>query len=144
MSISKVPITIGWFGIPGGREGGLTHLVNCLRIPVCGTRIHPKSEYQWCYPDWKGVVECERCKKIQLRLADEERNSKAEQIKPRRPNRLNKLRQLGAIHFGNELLSRIQNYLGNGGLFNPELMEHSKVRDLLMDCRTYIENVKHI
>ena len=30
--------------------------------------------------------------------------------------------------------NRIINYLANGGLFNPELMEHDKVRDLLMDC----------
>lgn len=30
---------------------------------------------------------------------------------------------------------RITNYLTNGGLFNPELMEHDKVRDLLVDCR---------
>lgn len=31
---------------------------------------------------------------------------------------------------------RIQNYLEHGGLFNPEMMEHDKVRDLLTDCRT--------
>lgn len=34
-----------------------------------------------------------------------------------------------------ELLGRIQSYLGNGGLFNPEMMEHEKVRELLIDCR---------
>ena len=34
---------------------------------------------------------------------------------------------------------RITNYLASGGLFNPEHMEHEKVRDLLMDCREYIE-----
>lgn len=34
---------------------------------------------------------------------------------------------------------RINDYLASGGLFNPELMEHEKVRDLLMDCRIYIE-----
>jgi len=38
-----------------------------------------------------------------------------------------------------EILARIQDYLGNGELFNPELMEHDKVRDLLVDCRTCIE-----
>lgn len=38
-----------------------------------------------------------------------------------------------------ELLERIGSYLGNGGLFNPECMEHEKVRDLLMDCREWIE-----
>lgn len=36
------------------------------------------------------------------------------------------------------LLSRIQNYLGNGGLFNPEYMEHNKVRDLILDISEYL------
>lgn len=31
--------------------------------------------------------------------------------------------------------ARITNYLSVGGLFNPELMEHTKVRDLLIDAR---------
>jgi hypothetical protein len=31
------------------------------------------------------------------------------------------------------LQERVQDYLSNGGLFNPELMEHDKVRDLIMD-----------
>lgn len=34
------------------------------------------------------------------------------------------------------LQDRIQSYLGNGGLFNPEMMEHDKVRNLIIDCRT--------
>jgi hypothetical protein len=38
-----------------------------------------------------------------------------------------------------QILARIQNYLGNGGLFNPEMMEHDKVRDLMMDCRDLID-----
>jgi hypothetical protein len=33
------------------------------------------------------------------------------------------------------LCERITNYLANGGLFNPESMEHDKVRTLLLDCR---------
>ncbi len=33
------------------------------------------------------------------------------------------------------LVARITNYLSAGGLFNPEAMEHDKVRDLLIDCR---------
>lgn len=37
------------------------------------------------------------------------------------------------------ILERIKNYLGSGGLFNPELMEHEKVRDLIMDCRDEIQ-----
>lgn len=36
---------------------------------------------------------------------------------------------------------RISSYLGNGGLFNPEMMEHDKVRDLLIDCRAEIRRV---
>ena len=32
----------------------------------------------------------------------------------------------------------IQSYLGNGGLFNSEAMEHDKVRDLILNCRTVI------
>lgn len=39
-----------------------------------------------------------------------------------------------------EMLSRqITNYLASGGLFNPELMEADKVRDLLMECREYFD-----
>lgn len=41
-----------------------------------------------------------------------------------------------------ELESRITNYLSNGGLFNPEMMGHDKVRDLLMDCRDYISKTQ--
>lgn len=40
-----------------------------------------------------------------------------------------------------EILSRIQNYLGNGGLFNPEMMEHDKVRELILDCRDEINRL---
>jgi hypothetical protein len=43
-----------------------------------------------------------------------------------------------------DIVPRIQSYLGNGGLFNPELMEHEKVRDLLMDCRTEIERLEKL
>jgi hypothetical protein len=40
------------------------------------------------------------------------------------------------------ILATIQSYLGNGGLFNPEMMDHDKVRDLIMDCRTEIERLQ--
>jgi hypothetical protein len=33
------------------------------------------------------------------------------------------------------LMERINAYLISGGLFNPEMAEHDKVRDLIMDCR---------
>jgi hypothetical protein len=37
-----------------------------------------------------------------------------------------------------ELEQRITDYLSSGGLFNPELMEHDKVRELLIDCRVVL------
>lgn len=37
-----------------------------------------------------------------------------------------------------ELAARITNYLANGGFWNPEMMEHDKVRELLMDCRDHL------
>lgn len=38
-----------------------------------------------------------------------------------------------------ELSARITYYLSLGGLFNPELMEHQKVRDLLIDIRDFLD-----
>lgn len=35
--------------------------------------------------------------------------------------------------------ARITEYLSNGGLFNPELMDHEAVRDLLVDARDVVE-----
>lgn len=35
--------------------------------------------------------------------------------------------------------ARVSEYLNNGGLFNPELMDHEKVRDILIDARDVIE-----
>lgn len=40
-----------------------------------------------------------------------------------------------------QIRDRITDYLGNGGLFNPELMEPEKVRDLLMDVREVIDDL---
>jgi len=34
---------------------------------------------------------------------------------------------------------KINNYLASGGLVNPELMEHEKVRDLLIECRNLLK-----
>jgi hypothetical protein len=36
---------------------------------------------------------------------------------------------------------RITEYLEKGGLFNPELMEHCLVRDLLIDCRKEVDRL---
>ena len=40
------------------------------------------------------------------------------------------------------VLARIRDYLASGGLFNPELMEHEKVRDLLMACAKCIKELQ--
>src|SRR5208283_5702605 len=36
------------------------------------------------------------------------------------------------------LVARINNYFQMGGVFNPEQMDHIKVRDLLKDCREFL------
>jgi predicted nucleic acid-binding Zn-ribbon protein len=41
-----------------------------------------------------------------------------------------------------ELEQRITDYLASGGLFNPEMAKHDRVRDLLIDCRAAIEGAK--
>ena len=37
-----------------------------------------------------------------------------------------------------KICAKIQNYLSNGCLFNPELMEHEKVRDMILQIRDYL------
>jgi hypothetical protein len=41
-----------------------------------------------------------------------------------------------------ELAARITGYLCSGGFFNPEAMEHDKVRDLLIDCRDHLASLR--
>jgi hypothetical protein len=36
-------------------------------------------------------------------------------------------------------IEKIDEYLRNGGYFNPEMMDHDKVRDLLIQCRDDLE-----
>ena len=36
------------------------------------------------------------------------------------------------------LVARINDYLDNGGLFNPEHVDHNKVRELLIDLKNYL------
>ena len=40
----------------------------------------------------------------------------------------------------NQLVESINDYLGKGGLFNPELMDHQKVSQLLQECRDRLLN----
>lgn len=37
---------------------------------------------------------------------------------------------------------RVKSYLGNGGLFNPEHMDHDKVRNLVIDLSEELEKLK--
>ena len=41
----------------------------------------------------------------------------------------------------NETIKKIDNYLQLGGMFNPEEMEHHKVRDLLLEARNDLEKM---
>ena len=43
---------------------------------------------------------------------------------------------------GAELSNRITDYLASGGLWNPEMALHDRVRDLLIDCRKYIDGTQ--
>ena len=38
-----------------------------------------------------------------------------------------------------ELSDKITEYLSSGGLFNPEMMEHEKVRDLIIKIRDTLD-----
>ena len=42
----------------------------------------------------------------------------------------------------NKALDGIRDYLSSGGLFNPELMDHAAVRDLIINCRDTIDALK--
>ena len=139
--MSKPFITIGYFGVPGG-TGGQTHLVDQTdKHALCGTHFHPKAEYQWCYPHWQsGTPECERCKKIQFSMYDAAASPTG--VSTARPIKSVKAKRpvpvpMDPVKYG--LLSRVKNYLEVGGFFNPEMMEHDKVRDLIIDLRDYLE-----
>jgi len=40
-----------------------------------------------------------------------------------------------------KLINGLNEYLSVGGLYNPELMDHQKIRDLLIEVRNYLEDV---
>ena len=60
---------LGWFGIPGAPErfSTKTHIVKDGR-PVCGARLGPTQEFQWCSPMGGYVPECRRCAQIEALL----------------------------------------------------------------------------
>lgn len=37
-----------------------------------------------------------------------------------------------------ELVERLNNYLGNGGFWNPDLMERDKMRNMIVDVRDFL------
>ena len=41
-----------------------------------------------------------------------------------------------------DVAERLTEYLVHGGFYNPELMAHDKVRDLLIDCRDEIVRLR--
>ena len=41
----------------------------------------------------------------------------------------------------NDTIDKINEYLGNGGFFNPELMDHQKVSELFQECRSELERL---
>jgi hypothetical protein len=42
----------------------------------------------------------------------------------------------------NDIDARLTEYCLHGGLYNPELMQHGNVRDLLIDCRSEIARLR--
>jgi hypothetical protein len=59
-------ISVGYFGVPGG-EGGITHLAQNDK-PMCGVRMNPNAQFQWC-SSWDNMTpECTNCKRIHQRL----------------------------------------------------------------------------
>jgi len=43
-----------------------------------------------------------------------------------------------------DVVERINDYLAKGGLYNPDLMDHAKVRDLLIEVRSYLLAVQYM
>lgn len=59
----------GYWGIPG-KNGGQTH-INRNGKPLCGQRLHPKAEFQFCANRIHlPYVECQRCKQRASRILD--------------------------------------------------------------------------
>lgn len=58
-------MSIGYFGVPGETARGRVHIVVDGK-PLCGSRIGPRAEFQWCAAIVKhalSYVECRRCLK---------------------------------------------------------------------------------
>lgn len=58
-------MTVAWFGIPGdmaGTHSTLTHALVAGR-PLCGARLRPTMEPQWCGTTHGLMPECRACRK---------------------------------------------------------------------------------
>lgn len=67
----------GYYGIPG-KVGGKVH-IHFNGHPVCGAKIHPLAEFQWCANGIRyEYLECEKCEAIAIKYyeADLERRAK--------------------------------------------------------------------
>ena len=51
-------------------------------------------------------------------------------------------RQIDLLEQKTEAINKINEYLTNGGLVNPELMDPQAVRDMLLDIRNMLAGVK--
>ena len=54
-------------------------------------------------------------------------------------NLIDKIEELLATPSSTKLQDRIKDYLSMGGLFNPELVNHDTVRDLILDARAELD-----
>jgi hypothetical protein len=64
-------IATGFFGIPG-KNGGQTHVVREGK-PLCGRRLHPLAEFQFCSNGINlAYTECARCKERAARILEKE------------------------------------------------------------------------
>jgi hypothetical protein len=53
-------------------------------------------------------------------------------------------KKTSAVGAALNLSKRITNYLASGGLFNPEMANHDRVRDLLIDCREFFDEAARV
>jgi hypothetical protein len=101
--------------------------------------LFKRSKNRWCavshHPNAKGhedgfgsrYLASEYLLRINGFLDSQEDKDFKKDSKERFESLINKYRKV--------LLSRVDNYLGNGGLFNPEHMNHEEVRNLIVDLR---------
>jgi hypothetical protein len=61
---ADVPLSIGWYGIPGGPSYRSTpvHVHARGHGPICGAKLSSKMQYQWCsHGVQREYIECGNC-----------------------------------------------------------------------------------